>query len=160
MAIETANYLSELDPANPKGVDQRSTADDQIRLCKKVWTQSFPNINAEVSASAGVLNFLVGVTSNIQNQIDTEEATRETTSVTLNLQIQVLSAVMANRVQQASGAATQAIADLSATLNASKLDVGATAVAAVDWGSSAKVTGDTTASVSAALAVGDLGFVF
>mgnify|MGYP001825813253 FL=1 len=160
MAIESATYLSELDPANPKGTDQRGTADDHIRLCKQVWLNSFPNINAEVSASAGELNFLVGVTSNVQGQINTETTTRETTSATLQLNIHVLSATMANRVQAASSSCIQAIQDLSATLNAAKLDLSATAAAAVNWGSSEKIEGDTTASVSAALAVGDLGFVF
>ena len=159
MAIEAATYLSQLDPANPKGVDQRGTADDHIRLCKQVWVNSFPNINAEVSASAGVLNYMVGVTSNVQTQINSEAATRAATSVTLNLQIQTLSAVMSNRVQAASAAAILATQTLSATLNAAKLDIGATAAAAVTWGSSIKVTGATTASVSANIGVGDIGFV-
>ena len=159
MAIESATWLSDLDPANPKGVDQRSTADDHVRLCKKVWVNSFPNINAEVSASAGVLNFLVGVTSNVQSQIDAEAAARASTSVTLNLQIQVLSATMANRVNAASDALVSSIDTLSATLNASKLDISATAASAILWDGAAKVVGNQTASVSAGIAVGDLGFI-
>ena len=160
MAIESATYLSELDPANPKGTDQRGTADDHIRLCKQVWVNSFPNINAEVSASAAVLNYLVGVTSNVQVQINSETSTRQTTSAVLSNTIDILSDTMSTRVQAASASCTQAIQDLSATLNAAKVDVGATAAAAVNWGSSEKIEGDTTASVSADLAVGDLGFVF
>ena len=159
MAIETATWLSDLDPANPKGVDQRSTADDHVRLCKKVWVNSFPNINAEVSASAGVLNFLVGVTSNIQTQIDTEAATRETTSATLQFNIHLLSATMAKTVNASSDALVASIETLSATLNASKLDTGATAASAILWDGAAKVVGNQTASVSAGIAVGDLGFI-
>ena len=135
MAIESATYLSDLDPANPKGVDQRGTADNHIRLCKQVWVNSFPNINAEVSASAGELNYMVGVTSNVQNQLNNEVATREASSATLQLAIHVLSATMANRAQAASASCIQAVQDLSATLNAAKLDLSATAAAAVLWGS-------------------------
>ena len=160
MAIESATFLSELDPANPKGTDQKATADDQIRLCKSVWLNSFPNINAEVSASAGALNYMVGVTSNVQTQIDSETAARVATSASLNLSIAVLSATMANTVQATSATLIGAVQTLSATLNASLVNVDETAAAAVKWGGSEKIEGDTTASVSAALSVGDIGFVF
>lgn len=70
MALESANYISGLVQTNPDGTDDRTTADDHLRLVKRVVYQTFPNLAAEVSASAGELNFLVGVTSSIQTQLN------------------------------------------------------------------------------------------
>ncbi len=87
MALEdlTGNkYIDALDSANPVGAtDFVSTADDHLRGLKNVLKKTFPNLNAEVSANPAELNkldgftgtlaelnFLVGVTSLIQTQLD------------------------------------------------------------------------------------------
>jgi hypothetical protein len=43
MSIETANYITELDLANPKPIDPISEGDNHIRLVKSVLKDTFPN---------------------------------------------------------------------------------------------------------------------
>ena len=43
MSIETANYITELDLANPRPIDPISEGDNHIRLIKKVLHDTFPN---------------------------------------------------------------------------------------------------------------------
>ena len=59
MALETATYLYSLVITNPDGGDQRSTADDHIRLIKAALKRTFPNIDGEISASAAAINNMV-----------------------------------------------------------------------------------------------------
>ncbi len=68
MALETGDFIVDLVITNPPGSDQLSTADDHLRLIKKAVKQSFPNVGSEVSASAGELNRVVGLTSTIEQQ--------------------------------------------------------------------------------------------
>lgn len=77
MGLEAASFISQLNAANPVGgVDNYSTADDHLRLLKSVLLAQFPNFTAAaVTATVAQINFLVGVTSGIQAQIDTKEAT-------------------------------------------------------------------------------------
>ena len=69
MPLETGNYISDLVATNPLGSDQKSTADDHIRLTKSVLKASFPNVNGAVNPTPTEFNYLVGVTSGIQAQI-------------------------------------------------------------------------------------------
>lgn len=139
MAIESADFISQLDITFPVGGDQRTTADDHLRLTKKALKQSFPNVSSEVSASAGELNALVGVTSGIQAQlnelsssyhsaiavtsanldakIDNVSAQLSTTSAALDLKIETLSATLQAAIDAGGGSAAAAIAALSATLS-------------------------------------------
>lgn len=159
MAIENATYISQLDAANPKGTDQRGTVDDHARLIKRVLLNSFPNVNSEVSASSGELNALVGVTSGVQEQIVNEILVRSATSQTLNTQIQTLSATMNTDIQNTSAALSTQMADLSATLHTTLLTISGTAADSNRWSGSALFIDATTASVSANMSAGDLGFV-
>jgi microcystin-dependent protein len=59
MALETANYISGLVSTNPTSTDTVSQADDHIRLIKKVLKDTFPNINAPVTATPAQLNSAV-----------------------------------------------------------------------------------------------------
>lgn len=71
MAIEAATYISQLVAANPPGSDNRTTADDHLRLIKSVLLAQFPSLGAAaVNATAAQINYLVGVTSAVQTQID------------------------------------------------------------------------------------------
>lgn len=70
MALETATYLGSLITTWPLGSDQRSTADDHFRLLKGVLARTFPNVNAEVSISAGEANFLRSVSWAVQDQFN------------------------------------------------------------------------------------------
>jgi hypothetical protein len=56
LAIETANYISDLVSANPPGTDALGQADDHIRLIKGVLKNTFPNINAVCNATPLQLN--------------------------------------------------------------------------------------------------------
>lgn len=60
MPLEDANFISELNPVNPPNTDPVAQGASQIRVTKKAVFQSFPNIDAEVSATAADLNTLVG----------------------------------------------------------------------------------------------------
>jgi hypothetical protein len=71
MALETfGNNISTLNAANPTGADAKSTADDHIRGVKSVLLAQFPQLNAPLTASDEELNFVDGVTSAIQTQLD------------------------------------------------------------------------------------------
>ena len=72
MGLETASFISELVATNPVGaVDDYATADDHLRLIKAVLQGQFPNLTAgAVNPTQAELNFLVGVTSLLQTQLD------------------------------------------------------------------------------------------
>lgn len=72
MPLESANYLGQLDEANPPSGDPFNEGDDQIRLTKKAARQSFPSVTGAVTATHTELNFVAGVTSAIQTQLNTK----------------------------------------------------------------------------------------
>lgn len=56
MALESALYINQLDPANPPGTDQLSQADDHLRLIKGALKATFPNITGPVTLTQADLN--------------------------------------------------------------------------------------------------------
>ena len=58
MALETGNFISDLDITNPTATDLKSQGDDHFRLIKKVIKATFPNINAAVRATPAQLNLI------------------------------------------------------------------------------------------------------
>ena len=70
MALETATYISSLVITNPAAGDNVSAGDDHIRLLKKTIKNSFPYVTGAVSATHTELNYVDGVTSAIQPQIN------------------------------------------------------------------------------------------
>ncbi len=60
MALETANYISDLDAANPAGPDRLANGDDHIRMIKAVLKGTFPAIDGAVTATKEQLNALGG----------------------------------------------------------------------------------------------------
>lgn len=56
MALESASFINQLAPANPLSTDTVSQADDHLRLIKQVLVNTFPNLNAAVTATAAQLN--------------------------------------------------------------------------------------------------------
>ena len=56
MALDAANFISELSITDPPGTDPLSQGDDQIRTIKRATFQSFPNIDAQVSLTTAQLN--------------------------------------------------------------------------------------------------------
>lgn len=76
MSVETASYISQLNTSWPQAVDLISEGDDHIRLTKTVLKTQFPNFGTNaITATAAEVNYLVGVTSAIQTQIDGKAGT-------------------------------------------------------------------------------------
>ena len=74
MALENAVYVASLVASNPLSTDTVSQADDHLRLIKTVLKNTFPNLNAPVTASpeqlnspipAGVITMWSGAIANI-----------------------------------------------------------------------------------------------
>lgn len=72
MPLETVTYISDLVATNPLGSDLAATADDHCRIIKSAIKNTFPNINGAVNATDEELNFVDGVTSAIQTQLDSK----------------------------------------------------------------------------------------
>ena len=72
MALESATYIHELVATNPTGADAKSTSDDHHRVTKAAIKNTFVNIAGQVTPTHTELNFVDGVTSAIQTQIDSK----------------------------------------------------------------------------------------
>ena len=73
MALEDltgTKYLDDLNASNPVAGDNVSEGDDHIRGIKNVLKLTFPNIDAACNATPTELNYVDGVTSAIQTQLD------------------------------------------------------------------------------------------
>jgi hypothetical protein len=56
MALETAQYISQLNPANPLSTDSVSQSDDHLRTIKLALTNTFPNLDGPVMATPAQLS--------------------------------------------------------------------------------------------------------
>jgi hypothetical protein len=75
MPIESATYISDLVATNPVGAtDTKATLDDHIRLVKSTLQATFPNVAGAVTPTHTELNYVDGVTSAIQTQINAKAA--------------------------------------------------------------------------------------
>lgn len=74
MTVETALYPSQLNTTLPTAADMVSEGDDHLRLIKTVLKTTFPNFGGAVNASHIEANYLVGVTSGIQAQLNAKGA--------------------------------------------------------------------------------------
>jgi len=72
MAVETALYPSQLNTALPASSDFVSEGDDHLRLLKTVVKTTFPNLGGAWNATQTEANYIVGVTSGIQGQLDSK----------------------------------------------------------------------------------------
>ena len=70
MTVETVNYISDLDKTLPPGSDPKSEGATHLRNIKKALTQSFANVSGAVTTSDTELNYVAGVTSGIQAQLN------------------------------------------------------------------------------------------
>jgi hypothetical protein len=71
MTVETASFISQLDATLPASGDPKSEGDNHLRLVKSVLKAQFPNFGTNaVTPTATEVNYLVGVTSAIQTQIN------------------------------------------------------------------------------------------
>jgi hypothetical protein len=72
MALETGTYISDLVSTNPTTSDNVSQGDDHLRLIKTVTKATFPNVTGAVNPTHTELNYVVGVTSAIQTQLNSK----------------------------------------------------------------------------------------
>lgn len=70
MGLESATYISDLNTSNPAASDAKSQGDDHIRLLKSTIKTTFPNVSGAVTPTHTEINYVDGVTSAIQTQID------------------------------------------------------------------------------------------
>lgn len=70
MALESSTYISGLVATNPVTGDGVKEGDDHIRLLKSTLLNTFPNITGAVTPTHTELNFVDGVTSSIQTQLN------------------------------------------------------------------------------------------
>lgn len=70
MGLETGTYISDLVSTNPVSADPKSQGDDHIRLIKSTVQATFPNVTSAVTPTHTELNYVDGVTSAIQGQLD------------------------------------------------------------------------------------------
>lgn len=56
MAIESAQYITQLVSTNPLSTDSVSQADDHLRMLKLVLQNTFPNLDSQVTATPKQLN--------------------------------------------------------------------------------------------------------
>lgn len=83
MPLESATFISQLNPSNPAAGDLKSEGDDQIRLVKSVLQAQFPSLGATaVTATATQIN---SVTSAAQRSGDTYTGTHNFTGAVLNV---------------------------------------------------------------------------
>ena len=74
MAVESATYISELVAANPVVGDPVGEGDDHLRMLKTVLKTQFSGLagTTAITPSEAELNYVDGVTSAIQTQMDTK----------------------------------------------------------------------------------------
>ncbi len=70
MTVESATYINTLDATYPAGTDAKSEGDDHLRLIKSAVKATFPNVSGAVTPTHTELNYVDGVTSAIQTQLD------------------------------------------------------------------------------------------
>lgn len=70
MALETGTFINSLNAANPTTTDPKSQGDDHLRLIKSVIRNTFTAITGAINATHTELNFVQGVTSAIQAQLN------------------------------------------------------------------------------------------
>jgi len=87
MALESADFISQLVLTNPDGGDQFSTLDNQDRLIKKAVQQTLPNLNSEVSATPQHLNATISASAHLADLSAT--LTTQITTLSANLQTEI-----------------------------------------------------------------------
>lgn len=70
MGLETFGFIDDLVATNPVSGDPKSQGDDHIRGIKATLQAQFPNVSDAVTPTHTELNYVDGVTSNIQTQLD------------------------------------------------------------------------------------------
>lgn len=70
--VESVTYISDLNTSNPGATDPKSEGDDHLRNIKTALKNTFPNITGAVTPTHTELNYVGGVTSALQTQLNTK----------------------------------------------------------------------------------------
>lgn len=81
MGLETVTYISDLNPLWPLGAlpDKKSEGDNHLRNIKLGIKNTFSNVTGAVTATHVEINYLSGVTSNVQVQLNAKAPTASPT---------------------------------------------------------------------------------
>lgn len=74
MAVDPATTIPAFDTTLPTSADFVSEGDDNFRMIKSVLKTTFPNLGGAWNATAAEANYIVGVTSPIQTQLNAKGA--------------------------------------------------------------------------------------
>lgn len=81
MALETASFINSLVVTNPTNTDPKSEGAAQFRLIKGAVKATFPNITGIVTPTQTELNYVTGITSSVQAQLNAESFARANADV-------------------------------------------------------------------------------
>lgn len=73
--VEAVTYISDLNTTYPASGDSVSEGAQHIRNIKTALKNTFPNVTGAVNPTQAELNYVVGVTSAVQTQLDAKAAT-------------------------------------------------------------------------------------
>jgi len=79
MGLEAFTYITSLNASNPVTGDNKTEGDDHIRGLKTALLNSFPAVAGAVTPTHTELNYVDGVTSAIQTQLDAKYSTARIT---------------------------------------------------------------------------------
>lgn len=79
MGLETVTYISDLNPLWPLGSDPKSNGDNHVRNLKTGILNSFQGVTGAVTATHVEINYLSGVTANVQVQLNAKAPTASPT---------------------------------------------------------------------------------
>lgn len=79
MGLETVTYISDLNPLWPLGSDPKSNGDNHVRNLKSSLLNTFSAITGPVTVTQLEINYLSGVTSNVQVQLNAKAPTASPT---------------------------------------------------------------------------------
>ena len=116
MALESTTYINGLVATNPAGTDARSQGDDHIRMVKSAVKATFPNITGAITPTHTELNYVDGVTSALQTQMDTKSPLASPTFT--GTPAAPTAATATNTTQVATTAFAQAAIDADVTTHA------------------------------------------
>ena len=129
MAIETFEFIDDLNAANPTATDNVSEGDDHLRGLKTTLKNTFPNVTGAINATEAELNILDGVTATATelNILDGVTAT----TAELNILDGVTST--ATEINILDGAVTNTVVNSKAVVYGSAGEVQATTVDLGNW---------------------------
>lgn len=142
MALESATYINGLVSSNPTGTDDRSSADDHLRLIKRVLKATFPNISGVVNIDQNQLNALTGIVGDVQTELSGNAADLADLEVrvdALELSVSAINTVVAS-LQTTVSTNTSRVGSLSASVAALESTANSLGVRVTDLESSVAST--------------------